>query len=136
MKSPFMPDWLFAHAAVTAEAPAIATPLSQLNYGELAALVSAFAGHLATAGVERGSHVLVSLPNSPAAVVAGLAVNMLGATSVEASREWSQLALREVADRSRVQQVIIADLVQIQRNIQTWLIRPQIVVAEVKIYIA
>ena len=115
VESPFLPDWLFAHAERTPEAPAVASPTARLTYAELASRVRILAGHLAASGAGPGTRILVSLPNSPAAVVAGLAVNAVGATSVEVSRAWSVDALREVATRSGVGQAIIG-----ARDAQTW----------------
>jgi long-chain acyl-CoA synthetase len=115
MDSPFLHHWLFHHAARTPEAPAVATTAWALSYGELASRVRALAGHLAATGVEPGSRVLVSLPNCPAAVVAGLAVNAVGGISVEVSREWSVDALRQVAERSRARHAIIA-----MRDARAW----------------
>ena len=60
----------------------MATPSVRLSYGQLAERVRALAGHLAAAGVAPGDRVLLALPNSPATVVAGLAVNTL------ARRPW------------------------------------------------
>lgn len=103
----FMPAWVFAHAGRAPDAPAIATPSIRLTYGEIADRVRDLAGHLAATGIVPGSRVLVSLPNEPAAIVAGLAINALGATSIEVSREWSADALRDVVSRSGVTQVIV-----------------------------
>ena len=74
MESPFIQDWLFAHASRRPEAPAVATPTVRLSYGELAARVDALSAQLASSGVRQGDRVLVALPNSPATVVACLAV--------------------------------------------------------------
>ena len=115
MDSPFLHEWVFDHAERAPEAPAVATAAWALSYGDLAARVRAFAGHLAATGVGPASRVLVSLPNSPAAVVAGLALNALGAISVEVSREWSVGSLRQVAAHSRVRHAIIA-----ARDARTW----------------
>ena len=72
------------------DAPAVDTPTVRITYGELAARVTALAGQMAAAGVGPGSRVLLALPNVPAAVVAGLAIHSLGATSVEVNREWGR----------------------------------------------
>ncbi|MGB8931509.1 MAG: class I adenylate-forming enzyme family protein [Anaeromyxobacteraceae bacterium] len=95
-----MHDWLFANAARQPDAPAIATPSSRLTYGELATRVRALAGRLAARGVAPRDRVLLALPNVPATVVAGLAVNAAGATSVEVNREWSAEVLSDVAVRA------------------------------------
>jgi acyl-CoA synthetase (AMP-forming)/AMP-acid ligase II len=101
-RSPFLADWLFHHAKRTPNAPAVATPAARLNYRELADRVQALASHLAAGGVGPGSRVLLALPNVPATVVAGLALNALGATSVEVNREWTADILGEIVGRSGV----------------------------------
>jgi acyl-CoA synthetase (AMP-forming)/AMP-acid ligase II len=88
MHSPHPHDWVFAHAERRPDAPAVSTPGARLTYRELADRVRALAGHLAAAGVGRGSRVLAALPNAPATVVTSLAVQLLGATAVEVNREW------------------------------------------------
>ncbi len=115
MDSPIISDWLFEHAARSPGSPAVGTPTTWLSYGELAARVEAFAGHLTAAGTGPGDRVLLSLPNCLAGVVAGLAVHMLGATSVEVSREWRVDALADVAARSRPRQAIVWS-----RDVRTW----------------
>ena len=106
-RSPFLADWLFYHAARTPDAPAVATPAARLSYGDLADRVRALAGHLATEGVGPGSRVLLALPNVPATIVAGLALNALGATSVEVNREWTADVLGEIVARSSVRHAFI-----------------------------
>jgi long-chain acyl-CoA synthetase len=106
-ESPFLPDWLFFHADRTPDAPAVASPTARLSYGELAGRVRALAGHLAAQGIGPRSRVLLALPNTPATVVAGLAVNALGATSVEVNREWSAEVLRDIVTRSQVRQAFV-----------------------------
>ena len=105
--TPFLPDWLFFHAERTPDAPAVASPTARVSYGELADRVRRLAAHLATRGVGSGSRVLLALPNLPATVVAGLAINALGATSVEVSREWSAEVLGDVVERSRVSHAVL-----------------------------
>ena len=89
MHSPFLHEWLFEHAGLRPEAPAVATPALRLDYGTLAARVRALAGHLAAAGVGPGDRVLVALPNLPVTVVASLAIQSVGGVPVEVNREWS-----------------------------------------------
>jgi len=101
VSSPFITDWLFAHADRRPSAPALATPTLRLDYGRLAERVRALAGHLAAAGVHPGDRVLTALPNTPATVVASLAVQLLGATPVEASREGSAEVLARIAEQTR-----------------------------------
>ncbi len=113
--TPFLADWLFFRAERAPDAPAVASPAARLTYGDLAARVRTLAGHLAATGIGPGSRVLLALPNAPATVVAGLALNALGATSVEVSREWSADALGEVVARSGVGHAFIWG-----RDASTW----------------
>jgi acyl-CoA synthetase (AMP-forming)/AMP-acid ligase II len=50
---------------------------------------------------------MLALPNTPATVVAGLAVNMLGGISVEVNRQWSAEALGDILRRSHAQQAFV-----------------------------
>jgi acyl-CoA synthetase (AMP-forming)/AMP-acid ligase II len=74
----------------------VATPTARLSYGELAARVEALSAQLAAGGVRPGDRVLTSLPNSPATVVASLAVQALGGTPVEVNREWNAETQRSI----------------------------------------
>jgi acyl-CoA synthetase (AMP-forming)/AMP-acid ligase II len=107
VNTPFLQDWLFAHAERRPEAPAISTASHRLTYGELARRVRALASHLSATGVRRNDRVLLALPNVPATVVAGLAVNAAGATAVEVNREWTQEVLSDIVRRSGVRQAVI-----------------------------
>jgi long-chain acyl-CoA synthetase len=115
VSSTFLHEWVLAHAERTPDAPAIASPAVRLSYGLLAERVRALAGHLALAGIGPGDRVLVSLPNSPAAVVAALAVHRRGATSVEVSHQWSPAVLGEAITRSRARGAFISG-----RDARTW----------------
>jgi acyl-CoA synthetase (AMP-forming)/AMP-acid ligase II len=88
--SPLLHEWLLEHAEHRPEAPAVATPAIRLSYGDVAARVQALAAHLAAAGVRPGDRVLMALTNTPATVVAGLAIHAVGGTPVEVNREWSE----------------------------------------------
>lgn len=59
------------------------------------------------AGIGPGDRVLIGLPNSPATVVAALAVHMRGATSVEVDRAWSPAVLSDIVGRSHVRAAFI-----------------------------
>jgi len=107
VNSPFTHDWLSAHAQARPEAPALATPTTRLSYGELAARVGELARQLAASGIGPADRVLVALPNTPATVVAGLALHALGATAVEVNREWRADVLADIVARSRVRQAVI-----------------------------
>jgi len=107
LQSPFLHEWLFAHAASRPRAPAVATPSVALDYGTLAERVRALAAQLAGRGVRAGDRVLQALPNSPATVAAGLAVHALGATSVEVNREWTPDILADIAAQSGVSHAFV-----------------------------
>jgi len=113
--SPFIDDWLIERSDSRPEAPAISTPTQRLSYGELAARVTALAGALAAEGVRPGGRVLVALPNLPAAVVAGLAVQRLGGTAVEVNREWSPGVLARILASSGARQAVVWG-----RDARTW----------------
>lgn len=106
-RSVFAPDWLAFHAERTPDRPALASPAARLSYADLHDRVLRLAAHLATQGVEPGSRVLIALPNMPGTVVAGLAVNWLGATSVEVNRGWSPDVLAEIVTRSRARHLLV-----------------------------
>jgi acyl-CoA synthetase (AMP-forming)/AMP-acid ligase II len=123
MISPFITDWLRAHAEQRPDAPALAAASGRLSYGDLAARVAQLAGHLAASGVGRDVRVLIALPNVPAAVVASLAVQSLGAIAVEVNREWRVELMADVVARTGVRHGLIwgGDLVQWQA---AWAGRP------------
>ena len=102
MIPPFPHAWAFRHAERTPDAPAVATPAIRLTYGDLAERTTSLAADLARSGVTPGDRVLVALPNRPATVVAGLAVNSLGGTTVEVNRDWEPGVLGEIVARSGV----------------------------------
>lgn len=106
-RSPFLPEWLLDRADRRPEAPAVDTPGSRLTYGDLALRVRALAAHLSAAGLAPGDRALLALPNLPATVVAGLAIQALGATAVEVNREWSAEILAEIAGQAGVRQAFV-----------------------------
>jgi acyl-CoA synthetase (AMP-forming)/AMP-acid ligase II len=89
LRSPAMCDWVFEHARRDPDAPAVDSPDHRLSYGLLARRVAACSDALRRSGVRPGDKVVLALPNVPAAVVLALAVQHLGAVSVEVSRDWS-----------------------------------------------
>jgi long-chain acyl-CoA synthetase len=113
--SPFLADWLFFHAERQPGAPAVASPTARLTYAELAERVRVLAGDLAGRGIGPGSRVLMALHNTPATVVAGLAINALGATSVEVSPEWNADVLGDIVARSGTRHIVVA-----VRDATTW----------------
>ena len=110
-----LPDWVFAHADRRPEAEALATPACRITYGALADRVRALAGQFAAAGLGPGDRLLVALPNSPATVVASLAVQALGGTAVEVNREWGPQVLSEVARQCSARQAVVSG-----RDARTW----------------
>jgi acyl-coenzyme A synthetase/AMP-(fatty) acid ligase len=115
MTSPFLPDWVFAHAARDPGAPAVDSAETRLTYADLAERVRVLAGHLLASGVTPGARIVVALPNLPATVVAGLAVHALGGCVVEVNREWRHEDLLAVVRQTGARHAIIAG-----RDARTW----------------
>jgi acyl-CoA synthetase (AMP-forming)/AMP-acid ligase II len=115
MRSPFLPDWVLAHAERDPDAPAVASPEARLSYGDLAERMRGLSAHLAVAGVGPGERVLVALPNLPATVVASLALHALGACAVEMNRQWGADAFRAVAEQTRARHAFV-----LGRDARTW----------------
>lgn len=115
MESPYLPDWLFAHADRNPAAPAVATPAVRLDYGTLAGRVLSLAAHLAACGVTKGARVVLALPNTPATIIAGLALHSLGATAVEVNREWGAEVLGDILAQTRARLAVIWG-----RDARTW----------------
>jgi long-chain acyl-CoA synthetase len=95
------------HAQRRPSAVAVSTPALRLTYGVLGARLRVLAGHLAAQGVGPGDRVLVALPNTPATVVASLAVQALGATAVEVNRDWAPEVLADLATRTRARHAFL-----------------------------
>jgi long-chain acyl-CoA synthetase len=108
VSSAFPPDWVLAHAERTPDAPAVDGPLHRLTYATLATRVRDLAAHLAAMGVGARDRVLVALPPSPAAAVAGLAVHALGACAVEVDRAMGDAGLAVVVSQARPRHAIVA----------------------------
>ena len=89
------------------DAPSVATPQMRLTYGELAARVRALAADLTASGAGPGDRILLALPNAPATVVAGLAVNAIGAVTVEVNREWGPDVLTSIVAQAGVRRAVI-----------------------------
>jgi long-chain acyl-CoA synthetase len=87
------PAWVMGHAGRTPDASAVDSPWVRLTYRQLADRMLALAGHLRASGVGPGDKVLIALPLGSAAVVAGLAVQALGACAVELDRESGAASL-------------------------------------------
>ena len=115
MIPPFPHEWAFRHAERAPDSPAVSTPTVRLTYANLAERTRSLAAHLARSGVAPGDRVLIALPNRPATVVAGLAVNELGGTTVEVNREWDPSVLGEIVAQSGVRQAFIS-----VRDVRKW----------------
>ena len=113
--TPFLPDWLAFHADRRPDTPAIASRTVRLTYGELAGRVRALADDLSRHGVGPRDRVLLALPNTAAAVVAGLAINTIGATSVDVSRDWDPEVLGDIVARTAARHLVVAG-----RDAATW----------------
>ncbi len=113
--TPFLADWLAFHAERRPDAPCVVAGEIRLTYGDVAGRVRALAADLSRRGVVSGTRVLLALPNSPATIVAGLAINLLGATSVEVSRSWTAEVLGDVVARAGTRHLIVA-----ARDAATW----------------
>jgi len=87
LPSPFIHEWLLAHARARPEAPAVDAGTARLTYGELADRVRRLAAALRADGVAAGDNVLIALPNTPATIVAALAAQLIGAVPVEIGRD-------------------------------------------------
>ncbi len=103
-----MCEWVFEHARRTPDAPAVDSPDDRLSYRVLARRASACGNALLRMGVQPGDTVLVALPNVPAAVVVSLAVQHIGAVSVEVSREWTEEQLAIALAETHARTVVIA----------------------------
>jgi acyl-CoA synthetase (AMP-forming)/AMP-acid ligase II len=108
VSSPFIADWVEAHAGRTPDAPAFGTPEQRLTYGELAARVRDLAGHLADRGVTSSERVVVALPTSVASVVAALAVHSLGSCAVELDRGLGRQGFATALSQVRPRFAIVA----------------------------
>ena len=115
MQSPYLHEWVYRNAERAPNSPAIATPEFRVTYGELADRVRRLASELSRSGCAAGDRVLIALPNRPATVVAALAVNTLGATTVEVNRAWTTAVLGEIVARTGVRRAFIAE-----RDVPKW----------------
>lgn len=97
MRSPFAFDWVLERADAAPDAAAIGTPDGWVSYGDLAARVAALAATLRASGVGTGDFVLVALPHLPAAAIATLAAQAVGACAVEVNREWGAEGISRIA---------------------------------------
>lgn len=100
--------WLARYASDTPDAPFMGTTSGWVTYAELQALVNGVRALLGSLGVGAGSRVVLALPNVTGTVACWLAVQSLGATSVELDREWSEAALAEAVKQAKPVVAIIA----------------------------
>jgi acyl-CoA synthetase (AMP-forming)/AMP-acid ligase II len=108
VSSPFPPDWVAAHAQTTPDAPAVDSPDLRLGYAALHARVQALAADLAARGATSADRVVIALQQSPAAAVASLAVQTLGACAVEIDRTASPETIRFVLGQTGARFAIVA----------------------------
>jgi long-chain acyl-CoA synthetase len=113
--SPFITDWVHAHARRDGDAPAIATPTARLSYRELATRFESLAVALRAAGVTPGERIVVSLPNQAATVVVELAIQAAGACVVEVNRSWGSAALLEIVERTGASRAFVSG-----RDVRMW----------------
>lgn len=106
--SPFPPDWVAVHARAAPDAPAVDAPDVRLTYGALHARVQALAADLAAHGATSADRVVIALPASPAAAVASLAVQTLGACAVEIDRAASQDTIRFVLAQTGARYAVVS----------------------------
>lgn len=100
--------WLSRYATQTPHAPCVGTTEGWVSYAQLQARVDKARALLASLGVRSGSRVVLALPNVVATVASWLAVQSLGATSVELDREWSEGALADAVRQAAAPLAIIA----------------------------
>lgn len=100
-KSPFVPEWVFEHAAQHPERIALASPASRVTWGQFALRTRRLARLLEQRGIGPGDHVFCALPAAPGAVVASLATQLRGAVSVEIARSVGATVHRQVLQRTR-----------------------------------
>ena len=108
IESPAMCDWVFEHARRAPEAPAVDSPDFRLSYELLARRVAGCCDALRKLDLRPGDRVVVALPNVPASIVVSLAVQHLGAVSVEVSRDWPADQLAAVIAQTRPRAVAYA----------------------------
>jgi acyl-CoA synthetase (AMP-forming)/AMP-acid ligase II len=100
--------WVRSWASEFPHRLAVASPSARLTYRDLDQRVDAVARVLLSLGVRAGERVLSSLPLCPAAAVTALAVQRIGAVSVELSRDFSEGVQATALQRSGAQAVVIA----------------------------
>ncbi|MDP2344801.1 MAG: class I adenylate-forming enzyme family protein [Deltaproteobacteria bacterium] len=120
--------WVRTWAADFPHRLALASPTARLSYRDLDARVDDVARVLLGLGVRAGERVLSSLALCPAAAVTALAVQRIGAVSVELSRDFSDGVQASALRRSGAQAVVIAGK-DAARWQQTWSSsRPRVVI--------
>ena len=108
MTSSFPPEWVTFHAARAPDAPAVDSLQHRLTYRVLADRIRDLAGHLADRGATARDRVVVALPTSPAAAVAALAVQALGACAVEIDRGMGPAGFASVLRQARPRFAVVA----------------------------
>ncbi|BDG06817.1 class I adenylate-forming enzyme family protein [Anaeromyxobacter oryzae] len=108
-------EWLFRHAARTPRAEALDAPGTRLAYSAVAERVAVLAGDLATRGAGPADRVVVALPFSPAAAIATLAVQAIGACAVEIDPRTTARTLASILSQTRPRFAIVH-----ARDAATW----------------
>ncbi len=99
--SPFVHEWIRAHADERPGSPAIGTPdHGWTTYRELDTAITTAAAQLAEHGVDADSIVIQALPPSAASVAIGYAVQLIGATLVEVDRNLAVDQLAAIIDHT------------------------------------
>ena len=115
-RSPFAFDWVFEHAEVRPEAPAVGTPQhGWTSYAALAGLLRALSSKLADEGVGPSRFVVQAAPAGAVSVAASLAAQTLGAGAVDVNREIGRDALGEILRQTEARVAVIAG-----RDVALW----------------
>jgi malonyl-CoA/methylmalonyl-CoA synthetase len=93
---------VFRHAEEQPERLAILYEDQAINYGQLRADVTRFAGALSTTGLQAGERVALFLGNTPAFVVAYLGTHLVGAIVVLVNTQYRQVELSHILNDAAV----------------------------------
>lgn len=104
-------DVLQRAVAIAPEIEAVVTADERISYRELADSVPKVRAALVAAGIGRGDHVGLCLPNGPRWVVLFLAITSLGAVTVPVNTRFRDDELTYVLRQSKVRLLVLADRV-------------------------
>jgi O-succinylbenzoic acid--CoA ligase len=102
-------DWLFHQARVSPGKPALVFEDRRWTYAELDTVVERLCARLVTAGVKRGQHVAVLMPNRPEFVAAIHALARLGAILVPLNTRLTPAELRWQIEQSDSRHLLCTD---------------------------